>query len=247
MQQVLNLATGVGKTYLMGAFVEYLRRQGVSNVVIVTPGKTVQAKTVQNFTPGAPKFITGSPVPPEVVTPQDYSAWINHTNGATMVSYGHEVPMLAFIFNIHQLIAPKNAEGETQGGTQEAMRRKPRRFNENAGVLFDYLKDQDDLVVIADEPHLYGTTAKAFNTALHELEPAASIGLTASVDKKKDHVIFEYPLYQAIKNQYFKAPVLAFRKDGYGTDQASEEQQLRDALQLHGIKQAFYDFLYYKQ
>lgn len=34
--QVMNLATGVGKTYLMAAFMEYLRRQGVGNVVIVT-------------------------------------------------------------------------------------------------------------------------------------------------------------------------------------------------------------------
>lgn len=240
VQQVLNLATGVGKTYLMAAFVEYLRRQGVGNVVIVTPGKTVQAKTVQNFTPGTPKFISGSPVTPEVVTPQDYSAWINRTNGAAMLSYGREVPMLAFIFNIQQLIAPKEAEGETHGGTQEAMRRKPRRFDENAGVLFEYLKGQDDLVVIADESHLYGATAVAFNAALRELEPAASIGLTASADKE-DQVIFEYPLYRAIKDQHVKAPVLAFRKDGYGTDQASEEQQLRDALQLREIKQAYYD------
>lgn len=241
VQQVLNLATGVGKTYLMAAFVEYLRCQGVGNVVIVTPGKTVQNKTVQNFTPGAPKFITGSPVQPEVVTPQDYSAWINRINGAAMLSYGREVPMLAFIFNIQQLILPRDVEGDTHGGTQEAMRRKSRRFDENAGVLFEYLKDQGDLVVIADESHLYGTTAKAFNAALRELEPAASVGLTASVDKKKDHVIFEYPLYKAIKDKYVKAPVLAFRKDGYGTDQVSEEQQLRDALQLRGIKQAFYD------
>ena len=241
VQQVLNLATGVGKTYLMAAFVEYLRRQGVGNVLIVTPGKTVQAKTVQNFSLGAAKYISGSPTPPDVVTPQDYSAWINRSNGAAMLSHGREAPVLAFIFNIQQLIAPKEAEGDTHGGTQEAMRRKPRRFDENAGVLFDYLKDQDDLVVIADESHLYGATAVAFNAALRELEPAATIGLTASVDKKKDHVIFEYPLYKAIKDKYVKAPVLAFRKDGYGTDQASEEQQLRDALQLRGIKQTYYD------
>ena len=241
VMQVLNLATGVGKTYLMAAFVEYLRRQGVGNVVIVTPGKTVQAKTVQNFTPGAPKFITGSPVPPEVVTPQDYSAWISRTNGAARLSHGREVPMLAFIFNIQQLIAPKNVEGDTHGGTQEAMRRKPRRFDENAGVLFDYLKNLDDLVVIADESHLYGSSAVAFNAALKELDPAAAIGLTASVDKKIDHVIFEYPLYRAIQDKYVKAPVLAFRKTGYGTDESSEEQQLRDALQLRQIKQAHYD------
>ena len=241
VMQVLNLATGVGKTYLMAAFVEYLRRQGVGNVVIVTPGKTVQAKTVQNFTPGTPRYITGSAVPPEVVTPQDYSAWVARQNGPARLAFGREVPMLAFIFNIPQLIAPKEAEGDPHGATQDAMRRKPRRFDENAGVLFDYLKGLDDLVVIADESHLYGASAVAFNAALKELDPAAAIGLTASVDKATDHVIYEYPLYRAIQDKYVKAPVLAFRKTGYGTDEASEEQQLRDALQLRALKQAYYD------
>lgn len=241
VMQVLNLATGVGKTYLMAAFVEYLRRQGVGNVVIVTPGKTVQAKTVQNFTPGSPRYIAGSSVPPEVVTPQDYSAWISRQNAADRLAYGREVPVLAFIFNIQQLIAPKDTEGDTRGATADAIRRKPRRFDENAGVLFDYLKNLDDLVVIADESHLYGSSAVAFNAALKELDPAAAIGLTASVDKKTDHVIYEYPLYRAIHDKYVKAPVLAFRKNGYGSDEASEEQQLRDALQLRAIKQAYYD------
>ena len=241
VMQVLNLATGVGKTYLMAAFVEYLRRQGAGNVVIVTPGKTVQAKTVQNFTPGSPRYITGSAVPPEVVTPQDYSAWVARQNGPARLAFGREVPMLAFIFNIQQLIAPKSEDGDTHGGTQDAMRRKPRRFDENAGVLFDYLKGLDDLVVLADESHLYGASAVAFNAALKELDPAAAIGLTASVDKATDHVIYEYPLYRAIQDKYVKAPVLAFRKTGYGTDEASEEQQLRDALQLRALKQAYYD------
>ena len=241
VMQVLNLATGVGKTYLMAAFVEYLRRQGVGNVVIVTPGKTVQAKTVQNFMPGTPRYITGAAVPPEVVTPQDYSAWIARQNGPARLAFGREVPMLSFIFNIQQLIAPKEAEGDTHSATQDAMRRKPRRFDENAGVLFDYLKGLDDLVVIADESHLYGSSAVAFNAALKELDPAAAIGLTASVDKATDHVIYEYPLYRAIQDKYVKAPVLAFRKTGYGTDEVSEEQQLRDALQLRALKQAYYD------
>ena len=241
VMQVLNLATGVGKTYLMAAFVEYLRRQGVGNVMIVTPGKTVQAKTVQNFSPGSPRYIAGSGIPPQVVTPQDYSAWVARQNGPAQLAFGREVPLLAFIFNIQQLIAPKSVDGDTRGGTQEAMRRKPRRFDENAGVLFDYLKNLDDLVVIADESHLYGTSAVAFNAALKELDPAAAIGLTASVDKTTDQVIFEYPLYKAIQDKYVKAPVLAFRKTGYGAGEASEEQQLRDALQLREIKQAYYD------
>lgn len=240
VMQVLNLATGVGKTYLMAAFIEYLRCQGVQNVVIVTPDKTVQAKTVANFSQGSPRYIPGSNVPPDVVTPQDYSAWIARENGAGTLAFGREVPVLAFIFNIQQLIAPRSLEGATQGDGQDAQRRKPRRFDENAGVLFDYLKNLDDLVVIADESHLYSTSAAAFNAALRELDPAASVGLTASV-LPGDHVIYEYPLYRAVKDQYVKAPVLAFRKGGYDETVESEEQQLRDALQLRGIKQAYYN------
>lgn len=241
VRQVLSIATGVGKTYLMAAFVEYLRRQGVGNIVIVTPGKTVQSKTIKNFTPGSPRYIAGWTVPPEVVTPQDYSAWSTRQNGSSRLDFGREVPPLTFIFNIQQLISPKNADGDTNDGTQDAARRKPRRFDENAGVLFDYLRELEDLVVIADESHLYGASAVAFNAALKELDPAATVGLTASANRKTDHIIYEYPLYRAIQDKYVKAPVLAFRKAGYGTDEASEEQQLRDALQLRALKQSHYD------
>lgn len=240
VMQVLNLATGVGKTYLMAAFMEYLRRQGVGNVVIVTPGKTVQSKTVKNFTPGSGRYIEGAHVAPDVVTPQDYSPWVTRQNGTPRISYGREVPLLAFIFNIQQLIAPRSEEGSTTDGGQDSLRRKPRRFDENAGVLFDYLRQLEDLVLIADESHLYSTSAAAFHAAIRELAPAATIGLTASASPD-DHVIFKYPLYRAIEDHYVKAPVLAFRKGGYGDDRASEEQQLRDALQLRNIKQAYYD------
>lgn len=238
--QVMNLATGVGKTYLMAAFMEYLRRQGIGNVVIVTPGKVVQDKTIKNFSCGSGRYIEGAQVPPDVVTPQNYAPWVARQNGAARISFGREVPMLAFVFNIQQLIAPKKEEGSTTDGGQDSMRRKPRRFDENSGVLFDYLKGLDDLVLIADESHLYSTSAAAFHSAIRELDPAATIGLTASV-LEGDHVIYKYPLYRAIEDRFVKTPVLAFRKGGYGEDKASEEQQLRDALQLREIKQANYD------
>ena len=41
---VCDLATGVGKTYITAALIEYLAVQGVRNVLIVTPGKTIQEK-----------------------------------------------------------------------------------------------------------------------------------------------------------------------------------------------------------
>ncbi|MGO4956843.1 DEAD/DEAH box helicase family protein [Luteococcus sp. Sow4_B9] len=238
--QVMNLATGAGKTYLMAAFIEYLRRQDVENVMIVTPSLTVQNKTVQNFTHGTRRYIAGAPVPPEVTTPQDYSAWRARQNGPAELQYGHDRPMMTFIFNIQQLIAPKSLEGATHGGTNVAAQLRTRRFDESSGALFEYLQTRRDLVVIADESHLYGPSAQAFSAALRELDPAATIGLTASASPE-DHVVFKYPLYQAIADQFVKTPVLAFRKSGYGSDQASEEQQLRDALTLRSLKQTHYD------
>ena len=238
--QVLNLATGVGKTYLMAAFVEYLRRQGIEHVMIVTPSLTVQTKTVQNFTPGSGRYIAGAPVAPMVTTPQDYSAWRTRQNGPASLTFGPENPVMAFIFNIHQLIAPKNLDGETKGSKTTAAQLRTRKFDESSGALFEYLATREDLVVIADESHLYGPSAKAFSAALRELNPAATIGLTASASAS-DHVVFRYPLYQAIADRFVKAPVLAFRKGGYGSDTASEEQQLRDALSLRRIKQDAYD------
>lgn len=238
--QVLNLATGVGKTYVMAAFIEYLRCQGIENVMIVTPGKVVQKKTVQNFTKGSARYIEGSAVPPQVVTPSDYSAWVSRKNSTTAIMYGREVPVLAFIFNIHQLIAPSSSEGSTHGNDEQSQRRRPRKYDETAGVLFDYLKELDNLVVIADESHLYSESAVAFSAALRELDPAATIGLTAS-PLPGDHVIFKYALYEAIRDKHIKTPVLAFRKNGYSEDSTSEEQQLSDAVQLRQYKQQYYD------
>src|ERR1700685_4004177 len=70
---VFDLATGVGKTYLAAALVDYLAAQGVRNILIVTPGKTIQDKTVGNFTPGHPKFVRGAEFQPIVITSENFS------------------------------------------------------------------------------------------------------------------------------------------------------------------------------
>lgn len=232
--QTLNLATGVGKTYLMAAFIEYLRQQGVHNVLIVTPGKTVQRKTVQNFSAGSDRYIRGAEVAPIVVTPQDYSGW--NTDAVPFDQFSNYI----FLFNIQQLIAPKEVDGATADGKVASQQRKIRRFDENSGVLFDYLKGLDDLVIIADESHLYGTSAKAFNAALKKLSPAVTVGLTAS-PSKSDNIIYNYPLYRAIEDKFVKRPVIAYRKKGYEDTRESEEQQLHDALKVREVKQRYYD------
>ena len=69
---VMDMATGAGKTYLMAAFIECLRRLGYANVLIVTPGLVVQHKTLGNFTAGHPKYIEGAGLPAKVVAPDNY-------------------------------------------------------------------------------------------------------------------------------------------------------------------------------
>lgn len=228
VQQVLHMATGAGKTYLMAAFVEYLRREGIYNVLVVTPGLVVQSKTVHNFQPGHAKYISGAEVPALVATPTS----LDQLN-TTQIVMGAQ-PSRVYVFNIQQLIGPKGSDETAKSGAG-VVRRGLRRDNEVYGNVFAQLKDLDDLVIIADESHLYGESAAAFNAALVELDPALSLGLTASASKS-DHVIFRYALYEAIEDGCVKTPVLAFRKTGY----PDEETQLRDALALLAIKEQHY-------
>ncbi|WP_162786852.1 DEAD/DEAH box helicase [Janibacter anophelis] len=234
---VLDLATGAGKTYIMAALVEYLREKGIHDVLIVTPSTVVQDKTVANFSEGDPKYIEGSLSSPFVVTPSDYDTWRPNNTMASVFS-DDGAPVQLFILNVHQLTAPTEAEGETTGAGKDAQRRAFRKFRENSGNLHEYLRQREDLVIIADEHHLYSDSAQAFRAGIRDLSPAAVVGLTASASEE-DHVIFRYPLKRAIQEKYVKRPVLAFRRGGYGDEK--EEQQLRDAVALLDVKQKHYE------
>ena len=232
---VMHMATGAGKTYLMAAAVEYFRRQGIHNIMVVTPSLVVQDKTVQNFRNGSQRYVGGFQIAPDVVSPQSYDAW--RVKQSTLAGTDSTDPSMVFVFNVQQLVAPKKTDTSSTG-TLEGQRTKIRKWQEDAGSLYEYLTALDDLIVIADESHLYGASAKAFNQALRDLKPAATIGLTASASTN-DQVIYRYPLYKAIQDGYVKTPVLVYRKSGYHGDQA-EERQLRDALSLLRSKEVAY-------
>jgi len=232
---VMHMATGAGKTYLMAAAVEYFRRQGLRNIMVVTPSLVVQDKTVQNFRNGSQRYVSGFEIAPDVVSPQSYDAW--RVKQSALAGEDATDPSMVFVFNVQQLVAPKKTDSSSTA-TLEGQRTKFRKWQEDAGSLYEYLTALDDLIVIADESHLYGASAKAFNQALRDLKPAATIGLTASASKD-DQVIYRYPLYKAIRDGYVKTPVLVYRKSGYHGDQA-EERQLRDALSLLRNKEVVY-------
>ncbi len=74
------LATGVGKTRLMGAFISYLHlAHGINNFFVLAPNLTIYNKLIADFAPNTPKdvfrgiaeFATDAP---EIITGDTYEA-----------------------------------------------------------------------------------------------------------------------------------------------------------------------------
>ena len=74
------LATGVGKTRLMGAFISYLHlAKGVRHFFVLAPNLTIYNKLIADFTPGNPKYVSKGIAefaqnPPEIITGDNYEA-----------------------------------------------------------------------------------------------------------------------------------------------------------------------------
>ncbi|MGX1886243.1 DEAD/DEAH box helicase [Streptomyces sp. NPDC055287] len=218
---VCDLATGVGKTYICRALIDYLADQGVRNVLIVTPGRTIQRKTLTNFKPGHPKFVPGANCEPIVITPENYA-------GGRVGDALHDPDALkVFIFNVQLLTKPTVKTSRSTYLTDEFI----------GTALYDHLRSVDDLVIIADEHHVYRNEAKKFHEAVRDLHPRALVGLTATPDesdrKVPDRIIFQYSLAEAIADQLVKIPVIVYREDGH-TDVRT---QLADACHLRKVKE----------
>lgn len=219
IERVVDVATGVGKTYLGAGIIEYAAAQGMRNVLIVTPSSRVQSKTIRNFTPGDRKYVAGSEFDPVIITPENFAT------GEIGTAIHDPALLKVFVFNVQQLLRP----------TAESSR-KTREVNENLGsALYDHLCGCDDLLILADEHHIYRPKAKAFNAAIADLAPRALIGLTATPEPDSD-VIFQYTLGEAIADGLVKIPVIAYRTDGI----RDERTQLEDACRLLEAKSAAY-------
>ena len=147
---VCDLATGVGNTYIMAALIDYLSAQDVHNVLIVTPGKTIEDKQVANFTPGSGKYV-GREAAPLLITAENFD------RGRVGEALGRPEILKLFVFqNVQQLIKPS-----------VNVSRRVREPNEFIGAdLYSHLQRANDLVIIADEHHVYRTQAEKFSSAV---------------------------------------------------------------------------------
>lgn len=228
------LATGVGKTKLMGAFMTYLyANKGVRNFFVVAPSITIYEKLkndLGNPSPDNEKYVFKgigcfASQKPNVWFDDDYR---NRPESALTDSNSINI----FIFNISKF----NSEG-----------RKMMSINEYLGQsFFDFLKSLDDLVVIMDESHHY--RAKSSIEAINSLNPLLGLELTATPkvqDGSKNinfkNVVYEYPLSSAIRDGYTRSPYALTRRDikAYNfSDEELDKVMLGDGAKHHELMKA---------
>lgn len=224
------LATGVGKTRLMGAFISYLHlAHGLNNFFVLAPNLTIYNKLITDFTPNTPKYVLQgisefAVSPPVITTGENYERQI--------ASGGLLFPVTINIFNISKI------NSEVRGGRAPRIR----SFREEIGEsYFDYLAGLDDLVLIMDESHRY--RASAGIRAINELKPVLGLELTATpfVETNRGpapfrNVIFDYPLGRAMADGFVKEPAVVTRKNFNPAGMSTEEIEvlkLEDGVRLH--------------
>ncbi len=229
------LATGVGKTRLMGAFITYLHvAHGVNNYFILAPNLTIYNKLVTDFTPNTPKYVFKGVAEfatelPLIVTGDNYEsgAGVRPDLQSEMGS-----PVHINIFNISKI------NSEVRGGRSPRIKRLAEYIGES---YFDYLAGLPDLVLLMDESHRYRASAGV--KAINELKPILGLELTATpfVESSKGatsfkNVIYDYPLGQAIADGFVKEPAVVTRQDFDAAGMSRQEIELlklEDGVRLH--------------
>ena len=218
-----SLATGVGKTRLMGAFISYLyTAKGIKNYFVLAPNLTIYNKLIDDLSnPRSPKYVfcgisefTGTP--PRIITGDNYGEAGQSSLFKESVSIN--------IFNISKI------NSEVRGGREPKIKRLSEYIGES---YFNYLASLPDLVLLMDESHHY--RADAGLRAINELKPILGLELTATpIDTKGNkfkNVVFDYPLALALRDGFVKEPAVATRKD-FNPDQYRNDPKELDLIKL---------------
>ena len=229
-----SLATGIGKTRLMGAFVAYLYyEKGIKNFFVMAPNLTIYNKLKSDFGnnsnqkyvfKGLDKFVN----PPRIIDGDNYGEFRQTSDINNEITIN--------VFNISKL----NSDTKIKKGKPARIK----RLNEVLGEsYFEYLKNLSDLCILMDESHHYHAD-KSFNV-INELEPILGIEVTATPQIQKgsksikfQNVVYEYSLAHALNDEkYIKVPVVVTRKDFHPEEFPDpddlDKEKLKDGIKLH--------------
>lgn len=226
------LATGVGKTRLMGAFISYLRlAHGFQNFFVLAPNLTIYRKLIADFTPNTPKYVFRGVAEfatdaPTIISGENYDQTLLDQLTSCRVN----------IFNISKI------NSEVRGGRAPRIKRLSEYIGDS---YFDYLANLPDLVLIMDESHRYRASAGV--KAINELKPILGLEVTATPFTESTrgpvhfkNIVYSYRLAEAMNDGFVKEPAVVtrrnFRAEGMSTEQI-EKLKLEDGVHLHeGLK-----------
>lgn len=218
-----SLATGVGKTRLMGAFIAYLHlAHGIRHFFVLAPNLTIYNKLIDDFSNRtSPKYVFQGIAefaqdPPYVVTGDNYEG-LASTRADLLGDFGVAIN----IFNISKI------NSEVRGGRAPRIKRLSEYIGES---YFSYLSSLPDLVLLMDESHRYRASQGV--RAINELKPILGLELTATPKVKSGssfvdfkNVVYSYPLNRAIADGFVKEPAVATRQNFNPAQYAGEEGQ----------------------
>ncbi len=224
------LATGVGKTRLMGACISYLYLEyKVKNFFVLAPNLTIYNKLIEDFSNlqnpkyvfrGISDFTQNSP---RIINGDNYNQF---SSNELFQSININV------FNISKI------NSETRSGSAPRIKRMSEYLGDS---YFNYLAGLPDLIVLMDESHHY--RADRGMTVINELDPILGLEFTATPQTqsgtkytKFKNVVYEYSLANAIADGFVKKPAVATRKDfdptQYGVADL-DRLKLLDGVRIH--------------
>jgi type III restriction enzyme len=230
-----SIATGVGKTRLMGACISYLYlEKGVRNFFVLAPNLTIYDKLIEDFgNPSNPKYVFNGIAEfvhnrPVIITGDNY---------ASLGGLFSDSEIRINVFNISKF--NKDASTPTRGAERGRLPRIKRLAEYLGQSYWDYLSNLDDLVILMDEAHRYKADSSA--AAVNDLKPIFGIELTATPRDERGNtfknIVYEYNLAQALADgKFVKNPAIAYRSDFQAqgkTDEDIERIKLEDAISLH--------------
>lgn len=219
-----SMATGIGKTRLMGATIYYLyKTKGYKHFFILTPGNTIYDKLRKETIPSHPKYmfkgLEAEMGRPKVYDGENYLSYpVKFEQGEWILEKTSDIQL--FIFNIGKIF------------TRGDFSFKFHEFQETLGGSFaDVLKNFDDLVICMDEAHRY--YAPASMKAIDFLNPILGLEFTATPKSTNKNIIYEYDLAKGA-GKFLKIPVIMGRTNmaGYSVIDI-EEMKLKDGIKLH--------------
>jgi len=229
------LATGVGKTRLMGAFISYLHlAHGINNFFVLAPNLTIYNKLIADFTRNTPKYVFRgiaefAQQPPLIITGDNYDqsgAAVDHQ----AMGFAHDVRIN--IFNISKI------NSEVRGGKEPRIKRMKEVLGDS---YFNHLANLPDLVLLMDESHRYRASAGV--RAINELKPLFGLELTATpfIESTRGpvpfkNVVMDYPLARAMEDGFVKEPAVVTQRNFDAkahTPEEIEKIKLEDGVRLH--------------